>query len=133
MRPDPSLKLRKHEWSARQSIMSSSDERPANALTLAAEASPRRCRTGTRGRRRVRALIAGAVRLYAVKAESGMRAPPPGGGGVTITDAMVTVTDILHALNVRLFDQHVAGDDRQLHRRTSGSTSPIRDRFEELR
>src|SRR5262245_39998986 len=53
----------------------------------------------------LRALIANAVKLYAVKAEAGMRAPlPPGGGGVTITDAMVTVTDLLHALNVQLFE-----------------------------
>jgi hypothetical protein len=53
----------------------------------------------------LRALIANAVRLYAVKAENGMRTPlPPGGGGVTITDAMVAVTDLLHALNVQLFE-----------------------------
>jgi hypothetical protein len=53
----------------------------------------------------LRALIANAVRLYAVKAEAGMRAPlPADGGGVTITDAMLTVTDLLHALNVQLFE-----------------------------
>jgi len=53
----------------------------------------------------LRALIANAVRLYAEKAENGMRAPIPlGGGGVTITEAMVAVTDILHALNVQLFE-----------------------------
>lgn len=53
----------------------------------------------------LRALIANAVRLYAVKAEAGMRAPlPAGGGGVTITDAMLTVSDLLHALNVQLFE-----------------------------
>jgi len=53
----------------------------------------------------LRALIGNAVRLYAVKAENGMRAPlPAGGGGVTITDAMLTVTDLLHALNVQLFE-----------------------------
>lgn len=53
----------------------------------------------------LRALIANAVRLYAVKAEGGMRTPlPPGGGGVTITDAVITVTDLLHALNVQLFE-----------------------------
>jgi hypothetical protein len=51
------------------------------------------------------ALIANAVRLYAIKAEAGMRAPlPADGGGVTITDAMLTVTDLLHALNVQLFE-----------------------------
>jgi hypothetical protein len=53
----------------------------------------------------LRALIAAAVRLYAIKAEAGMRAPlPANAGGVTITDAMVTVTDLLHALNVQLFE-----------------------------
>jgi hypothetical protein len=53
----------------------------------------------------LRALIANAVRLYAVKAEAGMRTPlPADGGGVTITDAMLTITDLLHALNVQLFE-----------------------------
>jgi hypothetical protein len=53
----------------------------------------------------LRELIANAVRLYAVKAENGMRVPlPPDGGGVTITDAMVVTTDLLHALNVQLFE-----------------------------
>jgi hypothetical protein len=53
----------------------------------------------------LRALIAGAVRLYAVKAENGMRMPlPAGGGGATITDAMLIATDLLHALNVQLFE-----------------------------
>jgi hypothetical protein len=53
----------------------------------------------------LRTLIAGAVRLYAIKAEAGMRTPlPADGGGVTITDAMLTITDLLHALNVQLFE-----------------------------
>jgi hypothetical protein len=53
----------------------------------------------------LRALIANAVRLYAVKAENGMRLPiPPDGGGFTITDAMLAVTDLLHTLNVQLFE-----------------------------
>lgn len=53
----------------------------------------------------LRVLIANAVRLYAVKADNGMRLPiPQGGGGVTVTDAMVTVTDLLHSLNVQLFE-----------------------------
>jgi hypothetical protein len=53
----------------------------------------------------LRALIASAVRLYAVKAEDGMRSPlPPGGGGVTITDTMLLTTDLLHSLNVQLFE-----------------------------
>jgi hypothetical protein len=34
-----------------------------------------------------------------------MRTPlPPGGGGLTVTDAMLATTDILHALNVQLFE-----------------------------
>jgi hypothetical protein len=53
----------------------------------------------------LRTLLAGALRLYAAKAESGMRTPlPPDGGGLTVTDAMVAVTDILHALNVQVFE-----------------------------
>jgi hypothetical protein len=53
----------------------------------------------------LRGLIANVVRLYAVKAENGMRTPlPSGGGGVTITDAMLTVTDLLHGLNVQVFE-----------------------------
>jgi hypothetical protein len=53
----------------------------------------------------LRALIANALRLYAVKAEAGMRAPlPPDGGGLTITDTMIAVTDLLHALNVQVFE-----------------------------
>jgi hypothetical protein len=53
----------------------------------------------------LRAIIAGAVRLYAAKAENEMRVPlPPGGGGVTVTDAMRLTTDLLHTLNVQLFE-----------------------------
>jgi hypothetical protein len=53
----------------------------------------------------LRALLAGALRLYAAKAENGMRTPlPPDAGGLTVTDAMVAVTDILHALNVQVFE-----------------------------
>jgi hypothetical protein len=53
----------------------------------------------------LRVLIANVVRLYAVKAENGMRTPlPPGGGGVTVTDAMLATTDLLHALNVQMFE-----------------------------
>jgi hypothetical protein len=86
--------------------MSSSDEPPVDALTRAADALAAAVAEPDQiGDAELRALIAGAVRLYAVKAENGMRAPlPPGGGGVTITDAMLTVTDLLHALNVQLFE-----------------------------
>ena len=88
--------------------MSSSDvlDRPAETLsrasaTLAAAlADPDSVSDAA-----LRMLIANVVRFYAVKAEAGMRAPlPADGGGVTITDAMLTVTDLLHALNVQLFE-----------------------------
>jgi hypothetical protein len=53
----------------------------------------------------LRALIANALRLYAVKAENGMRTPlPENAGGLTITDTMIAVTDLLHALNVQVFE-----------------------------
>ncbi len=70
----------------------------------------------------LRALIANAMRLYAVKAEGGMRAPlPPGGGGVAIDDAMLLTTDLLHALNVQLFElsmwQAMTGNSIAPHRR----------------
>jgi len=53
----------------------------------------------------LRALIANALRLYAVKAENGMRTPlPADGGGVTVTDTMIAVTDLLHAMNVQVFE-----------------------------
>jgi hypothetical protein len=90
------------------SDMLSSDllDRPAEALTRASEAlasalaDPERIPDAA-----LRVLIAHALRFYAVKAEAGMRAPlPADGGGVTITDAMLAVTDLLHALNVQLFE-----------------------------
>jgi len=88
--------------------MSSSDvlDRPAEALARAAEAlgaavaDPDRIPDAE-----LRALIANVVRLYAVKAENGMRTPlPPGAGGLTVTETMITVTDLLHALNVQMFE-----------------------------
>jgi hypothetical protein len=88
--------------------MSSSEvaERPAEALARAAAAlaaglaDPDRIPDAE-----LRALIAGLVRLYAAKAESGMRSPlPADGGGVTVTETMLTVTDLLHAVNVQLFE-----------------------------
>jgi hypothetical protein len=88
--------------------MSSSDalDRPAEALAevsaalAKATADPDKIADAD-----LRNLLAGALRLYAVKAENGMRTPlPPDAGGLTITDAMVAVTDILHALNVQVFE-----------------------------
>ena len=29
---------------------------------------------------------------------------PPGGGGLTVTDTMLATTDLLHALNVQMFE-----------------------------
>jgi hypothetical protein len=53
----------------------------------------------------LRTIIANAARLYAVKAADGMRTPlPPDNGGVTIDDTMILATDLLHALNVQLFE-----------------------------
>ena len=53
----------------------------------------------------LRSLTANLVRLYAAKAEIGMRRPlPPDGGGVTVTETMLAVTDLLHAVNVQVFE-----------------------------
>lgn len=53
----------------------------------------------------LRILMSLTMQLYAAKADAGMRSPlPADGGGLTITDAMLTVTDVLHALNVQLFE-----------------------------
>jgi hypothetical protein len=88
--------------------MSSSDvrDRPADALARAADAlnaaigDPDKIADAD-----LRMLLASAVKLYAVKAENDMRVPlPPGGGGVTITDTMILTTDLLHSLNVQLFE-----------------------------
>ncbi len=76
----------------------------------------------------LRTLLANAVRLYAAKAETGMRAPlPADGGGVTITDAMLAVTDLLHALNVQLFElsmwQAMTGNCIEPHQRVDAPQS----------
>ena len=88
--------------------MSTSDPRAAPAEVVAEAVVALAAAIGEPGRvadADLRALIANAVRLYAVKAEDGMRTPlPPGGGGVTINDAMLLTTDLLHALNVQLFE-----------------------------
>ena len=88
--------------------MSSSDaiERPSEVLPRAADAlaaalsDPDRVADAD-----LRALMANAVRLYAIKAESGMRTLlPADAGGVTITAAMIVATDLLHAGNLQLFE-----------------------------
>jgi hypothetical protein len=88
--------------------MSSSDVLDRSADTLGGAAAALAAAIGDPDRvpdTELRELIANAVRLYALKAENGMRHPlPPDGGGVTITDAMVITTDLLHALNVQLFE-----------------------------
>jgi hypothetical protein len=109
--------------------MSSSEtlDRPADILSRAADAlaaalgDPDRIADSD-----LRAVLANAVRLYAVKAENGMRLPlPPGGGGVTITDAMLTITDLLHTLNVQLFElsmwQAMTGNCIAPHQRVDAS------------
>jgi hypothetical protein len=88
--------------------MSSSDvvDRPADTLANAAAALLQAINNpDSIADADLRAIIANAVRLYAVKAENGMRTPlPPENGGVTIDDAMILATDLLHALNVQLFE-----------------------------
>ncbi len=88
--------------------MSSSDvlNSPAETLTRASEAlaaaigDPDRIPDAE-----LRALIANVVRLYAVKAENGMRTPlPPDGGGLNVTETMIACTDLLHAVNVQMFE-----------------------------
>jgi hypothetical protein len=88
--------------------MSSSEtlDLPADILTRASEALAAALNDPDRiPDPALRALIANAVMLYAIKAEGGMRTPlPPGGGGVSVTDAMLLPTDLLHALNVQMFE-----------------------------
>ena len=50
-------------------------------------------------------MLCKAIKLYARKAEMGLADPfPPRSGDLTATDVMLTVTDMLHALNVQLFE-----------------------------
>ena len=50
-------------------------------------------------------MLCKAVKLYARKAEMGLATPfPPRGGDLIVNDVMLTVTDMLHALNVQLFE-----------------------------
>ena len=88
--------------------MSTSDPRAASAEIVAEAVVALAAAIGEPGRiadAHLRVLIASALRLYAAKAQDGMRSPlPPGGGGVSVDDAMVLTTDLLHALNVQLFE-----------------------------
>jgi hypothetical protein len=95
-------------FSAKEAFMSTSEvlDHPADTLTRAAAtlaaavADPDRVPDAE-----LRELIASAVKLYAVTAENGMRTPlPPGGAGLTVTDTMLIATDLLHALNVQMFE-----------------------------
>jgi hypothetical protein len=88
--------------------MSSSEvlERPAEMLTRASDALAAAISDPDRiPDAELRGLIASVVRLYAAKADNGMRTPlPPDGGAVTVTETMLAVTDLLHALNVQVFE-----------------------------
>ena len=88
--------------------MSSSDalDRPADTLTRATHALAAAASTpDSIADADLRALMAAVVKLYAAKAEIGMRTPlPPDAGGLTVTETMLTVTDLLHALNVQVFE-----------------------------
>jgi hypothetical protein len=108
----------------------SSSEPPADAIAQAAAALT--AALGEPGRiadADLRGLLAGVVRLYAAKAEDGMRTPlPPGKGGVTIDDAMLLTTDLLHALNVQLFElsmwQAMTGNSIAPHQRVDAPDAP---------
>ena len=54
----------------------------------------------------IQALLARAVRLYAERAATNDAPLPafPEGAGVTATDAVVTITAMLKAVNVQLFE-----------------------------
>lgn len=88
--------------------MSSSDvlDRPVDALARASAVLAKAAtEPGSIPDDELRRLLACAVKLYALKAEDGMRTPlPPDGGGLTVTEIMLTVTDLLHALNVQVFE-----------------------------
>ena len=111
--------------------MSSSDviERPGEVLPRAADllaaalTDPDRIADAD-----LRVLLATALRRYAVKAENGMRTPlPADAGGLTITDAMIAATDLLHAVNVQLFElsmwQAMTGNCIAPHQRVDAPSS----------
>jgi hypothetical protein len=116
--------------------MSLSDalDRPAETLTRAAEALA--AGVGDPGRIpdvELRAVMANLVRLYAAKAETGMRTPlPPDGGAVTVTETMIAVTDLLHAVNVQVFElsmwQAMTGNCIAPHQRVD-APEPDFDRY----
>src|SRR3954454_16699625 len=95
-------------FSAKEASMSTSDalDWPAETLTQAAAAlAAAVSNPDSVPDAELREVIASAVKLYAAKAENGMRTPlPPGGAGLTVTDAMLVTTDLLHALNVQMFE-----------------------------
>jgi hypothetical protein len=88
--------------------MSSSDVLDHPAETLARAAATLAAGVGDPDRVpdiELRLLMANLVRLYAAKAEIGMRTPlPPDGGAVTVTETMIVATDLLHAVNVQVFE-----------------------------
>jgi hypothetical protein len=112
--------------------MSSSETLATPADAVAQAATALAAALGAPGRiadADLRVLLAGALRLYAAKAEDGMRTPlPPGGGGVTIDDAMLLTTDLLHALNVQLFElsmwQAMTGNTIAPHQRVDAPDAP---------
>ncbi len=111
--------------------MSSSDvlDHTAEALTRAADVLAAAVNDPDRiPDPELRALIANVVRLYAAKAEYGMRTPlPPGAGGLTVTEVMLAVTDLLHALNVQVFElsmwQAMSGNCIAPHQRVDAPQS----------
>jgi hypothetical protein len=89
--------------------MSSSEVLDTESATVARAADELAKALGDPGRitdEALRAVIAAALKLYAAKAEAGMRTPLPRGdkGGLTVTEAMIAVTDLLHGLDVQLFE-----------------------------
>jgi hypothetical protein len=52
----------------------------------------------------VQRLLAAAVRVYAARAEAGVREPPFGPGAPTATEVAVTVSAMLAAARIELFE-----------------------------
>jgi hypothetical protein len=51
-------------------------------------------------------MLCSAVKFYARKAEMGLTTPfpPRGGGDLTVNDVMLATSDMLHAMNVQMFE-----------------------------